>query len=98
MVIEQLHFTVPPSAQAAFVALDRAIWTPALARQPGFLGKEIWQDSARPDQVRIVIRWASRAEWKAVPQDLLAATDRAFVQALGAQYPVERCDDLDVVG
>ncbi len=97
MVIEQLRFSVPPAEQARFLALDARIWTAALAGQKGFLGKEIWRDAARPDQLFIVIRWACRADWKAVPRDLLDATDRRFAAALGAVYPVLDCTDLDVL-
>ena len=97
MVIEQLTFVIPPVDQARFVALDAAIWTPALAAQPGFIGKEVWREAAEPERLHLVIRWASRAKWHAVPADLLAATDTAFNAALGQVYPVQRCLDQDVV-
>jgi uncharacterized protein (TIGR03792 family) len=97
MVIEQLSFRVPPAAQAQFLEMDAAIWTPALAAQPGFLGKEVWREADAPDALHLIIRWASRAEWKAVDTGLLAETDRQFCAAVGAVFPVLRCLDQDVI-
>jgi uncharacterized protein (TIGR03792 family) len=97
MVIEELRVSVPPDMIAQFVAADDLIWTAALSAQPGFVGKEIWRVADRPDEVRIVIRWASREDWKAVPRDLLEATEQRFVLALGRSFPVQTCTDLEVV-
>jgi uncharacterized protein (TIGR03792 family) len=97
MVIEQLSFSVPVADQPAFLAHDAAIWTRALAAQPGFLGKEIWREAATPDRLHLIIRWTDRASWKAVPPELLARTDAAFVAATGRIYPVLGCLDQEVV-
>ena len=97
MVIEQLTFDVPVARQARFLAEDAAIWTKALAAQPGFMGKEVWREAAAPERLHLVIRWADRAAWQAVPAELLARTDAAFVEALGTSYPVLRCLDQDVL-
>jgi uncharacterized protein (TIGR03792 family) len=97
MVIEELRFSVPPDRLAQFVVADDRIWTAALSAQPGFLGKEIWHVAGHPDDLRIVIRWASRADWQAVPRDLLQATEQEFVTALGQAFPVLACTDLDVL-
>jgi uncharacterized protein (TIGR03792 family) len=97
MVIEQLTFRVPVAAQPGFLAADAAIWTPALAAQPGFLGKESWREAEAPETLHLIIRWSSRAAWKAVPGPLLAETDQRFIAAVGAHYPVLRCCDQEVV-
>ena len=97
MVIEQLTFQVPVADQPRFLAEDAAIWTPALASQPGFLGKEVWREAATPHRLHLIIRWADRASWQSVPTDLLARTDAAFVAALGVEYPVLSCLDQDVL-
>jgi uncharacterized protein (TIGR03792 family) len=97
MVIEQLTFQVPVAEQPQFLAQDAAIWTRTLAAWPGYLGKEVWREAAAPDRLHLVIRWADRAAWKAVPSELLARTDAAFVAALGTSYPVLRCLDQDIL-
>lgn len=97
MVIEWLRFAVPLADQARYFAADAAIWTQVLAAQPGFVGKEVWCRHDDPRSVNLVIRWESRDAWKAVPQALLAATDAAFVAAMGREYPVIECVDMDVI-
>ena len=94
MIIEYLRFSVPLAAQSAFLAADAAIWTPALATSPGFMGKEVW---VRGDDLRLVIRWRAQADWDAVDCGLLVATQGAFVAALGVEYPVLGCVGWDVV-
>ncbi len=42
MVKEWLRFRVPVADQARYVAADAAIWSAALARHRGYLGKEVW--------------------------------------------------------
>jgi uncharacterized protein (TIGR03792 family) len=96
MVIEWLTVRVPVPDQTRYIAADRAIWSAALAQHKGYLGKEIWSRADDPEALNILIRWQSRAAWKAVPADVLAATETAFVSAMGRAYPIIDCVDMDV--
>lgn len=91
MIIEYLRFAVPVAAQAGFIAHDAAIWTPALATSPGFMGKEVWRERDDANQIGLIIRWRAQADWDAMDAGVLAATQAAFVAALGADYPVLSC-------
>jgi uncharacterized protein (TIGR03792 family) len=97
MVIEWLNIPVPTARQDDYLRHDRLIWTETLARQPGFAGKEVWRDPDSPEILHLVIRWDSLAHWQAVPKTVLAATDTAFVAALGEAFPVALCTRFDVV-
>ncbi|MGR3436365.1 MAG: TIGR03792 family protein [Shimia sp.] len=98
MIIEHLVVGVPADAHAAFVAKDAEVWTATLAAQPGYLGKEVWAQADDPTRMHLVIRWETRAQWKAVPEDVLAATDAAMTEAFGRPVPVLSCTDLEVIG
>jgi uncharacterized protein (TIGR03792 family) len=74
-VIEVLEVDVDPADRAAYLAADRAAWTAFLVTCPGFLGKEVLVDPARPATVILHIRWASRAAWKQVSAEQCAAVD-----------------------
>ena len=65
--------------------LDQAIWTPVLAACDGFRGKEVWWNS--DGEIVMIMRWATREQWKAIPGDILGETDRTFVEALGYKVP-----------
>jgi uncharacterized protein (TIGR03792 family) len=97
MVIEWLRYEVDAADHDRFIALDQEIWTTTLARQPGFLGKDVWRDVANPNQLCLIIRWASRGAWHAVPGTLLVEADRAFAAAFGRTLPRPVCTDLDVL-
>lgn len=81
MVIEWLTFAVDPDNRETFIRLDKEIWTVALSQYPGFISKEVWISPDLLDQVIIVIRWQTRAQWKAIPQDVLDAVQEKFEQA-----------------
>ena len=96
MVIEMLRIRVPVADQPRYLAADAAIWTQALAQNDGYLGKEIWSPHDDPEMLHLIIRWASRAAWHGVPQDVLMRTNAAFQAAMGQDYPVLSCTDFNV--
>jgi uncharacterized protein (TIGR03792 family) len=83
MVIEWLKFRVVPQSREKFIENDERIWTATLSKYPGFLGKEIWIVPKTENEITLVIRWQTRENWKAVPQDVLMATEQTFAQAMG---------------
>jgi uncharacterized protein (TIGR03792 family) len=102
MVVEWLIIPVPADLQNTFIELDAAIWTPALACNVGFIGKQVWRTQEEPEILNLVITWQSRAQWHAVPRALLEETDQAFQLAMshhapGGPFPVLRCIDYDVL-
>ena len=96
-VIEHLTVRVPLALQPRYLAADAAVWTAVLSAQPGYLGKEVWADMDDPERLHLVIRWASRADWDAVPRPLLDATEARFRAATGAEIPIDGCMALRVV-
>ncbi len=83
MVIEWLQFRVQEELREQFVQLDADIWTAALARYSGFLGKEVWISPENLDEVITVIRWDSTESWYSIPSADLVAIDDAFSEAMG---------------
>lgn len=86
MVIEWLKFRVAPEFREAFIETDYDIWTTALKRYPGFLGKMVWIHPNDPTEVVLVIHWRTREEWKAIPQEDLDQIDQQFDQAIEFDY------------
>lgn len=84
MVIEFLKIEVTPEHQQKFLQLDKEIWTKALAKCPGFLGKEVWLNPDKPTEAILIIRWASRKEWKSISAQLLEQIEQRFTLAIGS--------------
>jgi uncharacterized protein (TIGR03792 family) len=97
MVIEWLRYRVPTELQAAFLEADARIWTVALAGQPGFLSKESWLEPDDSQTITLVIRWASRMEWKSIPAAVLEHADLAFVAALGRSFEMLESRSFEVI-
>lgn len=85
MVIEWIRVRVQPEARDDFVEADGEIWTPALAREEGFLGKEVWLGEEAGDVV-LVIRWRSEEEWRRIPTERLKELEHCFDVAFGESY------------
>ncbi|NJP09933.1 MAG: TIGR03792 family protein [Leptolyngbyaceae cyanobacterium RU_5_1] len=83
MVIEWLKIEVSRELQEKFIQTDEAIWTATLAKYPGFLGKHVWINPKEPNEVVLVIHWASLENWKSIPADVLEETERQFSAQMG---------------
>jgi len=99
VIIELLKVKVPSDVREKYIQKDAEIWTAALAKYPGFVGKEVWINPHDPSEVIMIIRWSTREEWKAIPVGDLLAIDAKFAQALGALYPlVESSEYVETLG
>jgi uncharacterized protein (TIGR03792 family) len=76
-VVEVLRLRVPAAAREAWLTAERASWEPWLAGQDGFLGRQLFWDPQRQEGL-LLIRWASRAQWKAIPADTVQAVQERF--------------------
>src|SRR5919199_928664 len=86
MVIEWLKVRVSPELREKFIQKDAEIWTSMLASYPGFLSKEVWIDPQTPNELVLVIRWATLEQWQAIPPEPLQQTEQKFNQEFGSQY------------
>ena len=78
-VIELLRLQVPAAGREAWLEAERRSWQPWLEQQPGFLGRELLWDSQH-EEATLVIRWASREQWKAIPSAEVERVQREFEQ------------------
>ena len=78
-VVEHLRVKVPAEARQAWLEAERGSWDPWLAQQPGFLGRELLWDSDR-EEGTLLIRWASREQWKQIPEAEIETVQEHFEQ------------------
>ncbi len=74
-VIEMLRAQCVPGRRDEWLVRDAEIWTPALAAHDGYISKEVWPSIDHPDEVVIIVRWESLAQWKSFPDELNVALD-----------------------
>ena len=78
-VVEHLRVKVPAEARQAWLEAERGSWDPWLAQQPGFLARELLWDSDR-EEGTLLIRWASREQWKQIPEAEIETVQEHFEQ------------------
>ena len=77
VVVEHLRIKVPADGRQAWLEAEQGTWEPWLQKQDGFLGRELLWDSAR-EEGTLLIRWASREQWKAIPEAEVEAVQTRF--------------------
>jgi len=93
MVIEFLTFEIDPGELDEWLAVDERTWTAFLARQDGFVSKQIWTGRDTPGVVHAVITWRDEAAWKSIAPADLAAVDAS----MGTWLRAPTCRTFDVV-
>lgn len=76
-VIEHLRVKVPAAARQAWLEAEQASWEPWLRLQQGFLGRDLRWDPDR-EEGQLLIRWASREQWHAIPRAEIEAVQERF--------------------
>lgn len=76
-VVEHLRVQVPAEAREAWLEAERGSWEPWLQRQEGYLGRDLLWDAER-EEGTLLIRWASRKQWKQIPASEVEAVQERF--------------------
>jgi uncharacterized protein (TIGR03792 family) len=79
VVVEHLRIKVPADGRAAWLQAEQGSWEPWLEKQDGYLGRDLLWDSER-EEGTLLIRWASREQWKAIPEAEVEAVQERFEQ------------------
>jgi len=83
VMVEHLRLKVPAAGVEAWLEAERGSWEPWLAEKPGFLDRQLLWDAER-EEGTLLIHWASREQWKAIPQQDVERVQRRF-EALARQ-------------
>jgi uncharacterized protein (TIGR03792 family) len=78
-VVEHLRVNVPAEGRQAWLKAEQASWEPWLADQSGFLGRDLFWDPERQEGT-LLIHWASREQWKQIPESEIEAVQQRFEQ------------------
>ena len=76
-VVELLRLQVPVSQRQVWIDAEARTWQPWLEQQHGFLSRDLYWDAALEQGV-LLIRWASREQWKAISPEEVERVQRQF--------------------
>lgn len=88
-VVEHLRVRVPAEARQAWLEAERRSWEPWLAQQDGFLGRDLFWDAER-EEGTLLIRWASREQWKRISEAEVEAVQERFEELARTATGAER--------
>jgi uncharacterized protein (TIGR03792 family) len=97
MVVEWLVLAVPEEWHDRCLAADAAVWTAFLASCPGYVDKQVWVNPAQPGELIMVVRWESRAQWKAIPVAELARVEAEFQAQVGRSFEIVASQEYAIV-
>ncbi len=76
-IVEFLRLHVPNQDRNAWLIAEQKSWEPWLKKQKGFLGRQLlWDPEA--EEALLLISWASRTEWKMIPNEDIDHVQNAF--------------------
>jgi uncharacterized protein (TIGR03792 family) len=78
-VVEHLRVQVPADGREAWLQAERGSWEPWLQQQEGYLGRDLLWDAER-EEGTLLIRWASREQWKSISEQEVEAVQERFEQ------------------
>lgn len=79
VVVEHLRLKVAADARQAWIGAEQGSWEPWLAQQKGFIDRQLLWDPAT-EEGTLLIRWADRDHWKAIPDAEVQAVQERFEQ------------------
>lgn len=97
MIIEWQRVRLRPGLRERFLAKDAEIWTAGLAREAGFLGKEVWLGEEETEVI-LVIRWESRERWEGMTRERLDAIEERFRRELPSGHEIVETRAYEVAG
>ena len=96
VVIELLKVKVAPENRENYIQKDAEIWTQVLTHFSGFLGKEVWINPDDPTEVILVIRWATREQWKSISPEKLQLIEQQFTQQVAYSHEIVQSSEYQV--
>ncbi len=78
-IVEYLRISVSNGDRKAWLIAEQESWAPWLEKQKGFLGRKLFWDREKEEAI-LLISWASRADWKSIPQEEIDSVQEVFVQ------------------
>ena len=63
LIIEELRLNVPAKYKKVWLKAEKQIWEPWLAKQDGFLGRQIFYNEEK-EEALLLVKWENKKLWK----------------------------------
>ena len=76
-VTEELRLNIPAKYKKAWLEAEKQIWEPWLAKQEGFLGRQIFYNDEK-EEALLLVNWENRKLWKKISNEEVNKIQRNF--------------------
>ena len=76
-IIEELRLKIPAIYKETWLEAEEDIWQPWLARQEGFLGRQLFWDKEK-EEALILVSWENKQLWKKITMKEVDEVQRLF--------------------
>ena len=87
-IIEELRLKVPSEYKEIWLKAEEEVWEPWLAKQDGFLGRQIFYNQ-KTGEALLLVKWKSRNLWKNISEEEVNKMQKIYEETVTSSLGVE---------
>jgi len=87
-IIEELRLKVPSEYKEIWLKAEEEVWEPWLAKQDGFLGRQIFYNQ-KTGEALLLVKWKSRNLWKNISEEEVNKMQKIYEKTVTSSLGVE---------
>ena len=87
-IFEELRIRVPLEYKETWLKAEEEIWEPWLAKQDGFLGRQVFYNHKRGEAL-LLVKWENRKLWKNISDEEVNRMQKIYDEAVISSLGVE---------
>ena len=87
-IVEELRLSVPIKYKEIWLKAEEEVWEPWLAKQDGFLGRQIFYDEKKGEAL-LLVKWKNRNLWKNISDEEVNKMQRIYEETVNSSLGVK---------
>ena len=87
-IVEELRLSVPLKYKETWLKAEEEVWDPWLAKQDGFLGRQIFYNQ-KTGEALLLVKWKNRNLWKNISDDEVNKMQKIYEKTVTSSLGVE---------
>ena len=87
-IVEELRLNVPNKYKETWLKAEQEIWEPWLAKQNGFLGRQIFYNE-KTGEALLLVKWENRNLWKTISDEEVNKIQKIYEETVISSLGVE---------
>ena len=87
-IVEELRLTVPSEYKEIWLKSEEEVWEPWLAKQDGFLGRQIFYNH-EVGEALVLVKWKNRNLWKNISEEEVNKMQKIYEETVTSSLGVK---------